>query len=213
MKNRIFYISFIALMWAGSISALDLTSLLKGVTSGTGSGSSASDIVNSIVNSITSTSVKYNDLIGSWSYSAPAVSFSSGNFVQDAGGVAASSAIVAKLKPYYTKAGVQNLKIEFGADSTFVAQINKLKVQGTVHVIDKDTFKFNFKAFGKVSTGSINAFIEKNSSGINITFDAKKLLKLAETIASISGNATLQKASKLVNSYEGVNIGVALKKN
>ena len=64
-----------------------------------------------------------------------------------------------------------------------------------------------------MSTGSINAFIEKNSSGINITFDAKKLLKLAETIASISGNATLQKASKLVNSYEGVNIGVALKKN
>lgn len=212
MKKRIFYLSFIALMCASTISAFDLKDLLKGATSGSGSSSSASDLVNSIVNAVTSSGVEYSDLVGDWAYSQPAVSFSSDNLLQNAGGVAASSTIVAKLKPYYTKAGVNNMTLTFGSDSTFVAQVKKIKVQGTVKMIDEGTAQFNFKAFGKVPTGSINAFVEKNSSGVNITFDAKKLLQLAEKIASLSGNATLQKASNLVNSYDGVNIGVALKK-
>lgn len=199
-----------ALFGISAVSAFDLKDILKGASSG--EGNHAADIVNGIVNTLTATKIEYKDLKGSWSYNAPAVSFTSDNLMQKAGGVAASGAIVNKLKPYYDKAGITGMTIEFGADSTFVAKTARLTVRGTVQPLDDSMFKFNIKALGKIPAGSINAYAERQGTNVCLTFDAKKLIKLAETIASLSGNATLKTASDLLNSYEGVNIGVSLKK-
>lgn len=199
-----------ALFGISAVSAFDLKDILKGASSG--EGNHAADIVNGIVNTLTATKIEYKDLKGNWSYNAPAVSFTSDNLMQKAGGVAASGAIVNKLKPYYAKAGITGMTIEFGADSTFVAKTARLTVRGTVQPLDDSMFKFNIKALGKIPAGSINAYAERQGTNVCLTFDAKKLIKLAETIASLSGNATLKTASDLLNSYEGVNIGVSLKK-
>lgn len=210
MKKRISYFCLMALLGISAASAFDLKDILKGASSG--EGSQAADIVSGIVNTLTATKIEYKDLTGSWGYNAPAVSFTSDNLMQKAGGVAASGAIVNKLKPYYAKAGITGMTIEFGADSTFVAKTARLTVRGTVQPLDDSTFKFNIKALGKIPAGSINAYAERQGTNVCITFDAKKLIKLAETIASLSGNATLKTASDLLNSYEGINIGVSLKK-
>lgn len=199
-----------ALFGISAVSAFDLKDILKGTSSG--EGNQAADIVNGIVNTLTATKIEYKDLKGNWSYNAPAVSFTSDNLMQKAGGVAASGAIVNKLKPYYAKAGITGMTIEFGADSTFVAKTARLTVRGSVQPLDDSMFKFNIKALGKIPAGSINAYAERQGTNVCLTFDAKKLIKLAETIASLSGNATLKTASDLLNSYEGVNIGVSLKK-
>lgn len=199
-----------ALLGISAVSAFDLKDILKGASSG--EENQAADIVNGIVNTLTATKIEYKDLNGSWSYNAPAVSFTSDNLMQKAGGVAASGTIVNKLKPYYAKAGITGMTIEFGADSTFVAKTARLTVRGSVQPLDDSMFKFNIKALGKIPAGSINAYAERQGTNVCLTFDAKKLIKLAETIASLSGNATLKTASDLLNSYEGVNIGVSLKK-
>lgn len=206
MKKYLYFVA-VALTCLTSASAFDLKDLMKN-----GGDTNPSDIVNGIVSAVTATDVEYKDLPGTWHYDKPAVSFKSDNVVQNAGGVAASGAIVNKLKPYYTKAGLENMTIEFAADSTFTAKTGKITVNGTVQTVGKGMFRFNIKALGKIPSGSINAFIEKQGSNISVTFDAKKLIKLAETIASLSGNATLKTASDLINSYEGVNIGFSLKK-
>lgn len=210
MKKRICYLCLMALLGISAVSAFDLKDILKGASSG--EGNQAADIVNGIVNTLTATKIEYKELKGNWSYNAPAVSFTSDNLMQKAGGVAASGAIVNKLKPYYAKAGITGMTIEFGADSTFVAKTARLTVRGTVQPLDDSMFKFNIKALGKIPAGSINAYAERQGTNVCLTFDAKKLIKLAETIASLSGNATLKTASDLLNSYEGVNIGVSLKK-
>lgn len=210
MKKRISYIFFMAMLGILSVSAFDLKDILKGSSSGSGGG--AADIVTGIVNTLTSSKVEYKDLVGQWAYQQPAVTFTSDNLLQNAGGIAASTTIVNKLKPYYTKAGMDNLTIEFGTDSTFVAKTARLTVRGTVEPIENDMFKFNIKALGKIPAGSINAYAEKQATGITLTFDAQKLMKLAETVASISGNATLKTASDVINSYDSLNIGVSLKK-
>lgn len=197
-----------ALACVAGASAFDLNELLKN-SKGKSSGA---DIVNGIVNSITATDVEYKDLPGTWRYADPAVSFKSTNAVKNAGGIAASGAIVNKLKPYYAKAGIENMTIEFGKDSTFIAKTGKITVKGTVEPLEKGMFKFNIKALGKIPSGSINAYAEKQGNNVCLTFDAKKLIKLAETVASLSGNATLKTATDMVNSYDGVNIGVSLKK-
>lgn len=210
MKKRISYICMMLMLGVVSLSAFDLKDLLKGASGGNGSG--AADIVNGIVNTITASKIEMKDLTGKWAYDQPAVTFSSDNLLQKAGGVAASGAIVNKLRPYYTKAGLNNMTIEFGTDSTFVAKTGRITVKGSVEPAENNMFRFNIKAFGKVPAGSINAYAEKQGNNLCLTFDAKKLIKLAETVASLSGNATLKTASDLINSYEGVNIGVSLKK-
>lgn len=192
-----------------SASAFDIKDLLKGNGD---SNSSASDIVSGIVGAVTATAVEYKDLPGTWHYDKPAVAFKGSDALKNAGGIAASGAIVNKLKPYYTKAGLDKLTIEFGEDSTFVATSGKITLKGDVQSMGDGQFKFNIKALGKIPSGSINAFAEKQGSNICLTFDAKKLIKLAETIASLSGNATLKKASELLDSYDGINIGMSLKK-
>lgn len=210
MKKRICNICVMALMGITSLSAFDLNELLKSATSG--NNSSASDIISGIVNAVTSTSVEYADLVGNWKYSKPAVTFSSDNLLQNAGGVAASTTIVNKLKPYYTKARLNNMTLTFGSDSTFVAKTTRLSVSGTVTSLGNGSFQFNIKALGKIPAGSITAFAQKQGSEISLTFDAQKLVKLVEKIASLSRNSTLQTVSNLVNSYDGVNIGLTVKK-
>lgn len=211
MKKRITYIVMLAILGIASASAFDLKGLIKNASSG--NGSDAKNIVSGIVNTLTAQPITYGDLQGKWDYAQPAVAFTSDNMLQKAGGVAASGAIVNKLKPYYAKAGMNSMTIEFASDSTFVARTGKITVKGTVQPLDNSMFRFNLKALGKIPTGSINAYAEKQGGNVCITFDAKKLMKLAETVANVSGDATLKTASDLINSYEGINIGVNLKKN
>lgn len=210
MKKRIGYIIIAALLAFSSASAFDLKDILGGASSG--QSSPAADVVSGIINTITSSKATYGDLVGQWNYNQPAVTFKSDNLLQKAGGVAASGTIVSKLKPYYSKAGIDKMTIEFGADSTFIAKTGRLTVKGSVHPLDDNMFRFDIKALSKIPAGSINAFVEKQGSNISLTFDAQKLMKLAETVASLSGNATLKTASDLINKYDGLNIGVSLKK-
>ena len=210
MRRRISIFWVMALIGITSLSAFDLKEILKGATSG--ENSSASDIISGIVNTVTSTKVEYADLVGNWKYAQPAVTFNSDNLLQKAGGAAASTRIVNKLSPYYAKAGLNNMTLTFGSDSTFVAKTTRLTMRGTVTSLNNGAFQFNIKALGKIPAGTINAFAEKQGNNISMTFDAQKLIKLVERIASLSGNSTLKTVSNLVNSYEGVNIGLSIKK-
>ena len=210
MKKRLYLLAVLAMLGIASVSAFDLKDLLTGA--GAGQSSTAGDIVGGLINAVTSSSVEYNDLVGNWAYNSPAVTFESDNVVQKATGAVGSAAIVSKIKPYYDKAGLNGLTIEFGADSTFVAKVKRMTVQGTVESLGNGAFKFDIKALGKIPAGSINARAERQGSNLALTFDAQKLIKLVETVASLSGNATLKTASDLIKSYDGVNIGFNLKK-
>lgn len=194
-------------MCFSTASAFDLKGLLNNA-----GNTDASDVVNGLVNAVTSTSVEYKDLPGTWRYNKPAVTFKSDNMLKNAGGAAASATIVNKLKPYYATAGLNNMTVKFAADSTFEIKTGKINVNGTVQSLGKGMFKFNIKALGAIPSGSINAYIERQGKNIAITFDAKKLIKLAETLASLSGNATIKTVTDMINSYEGINIGFDLKK-
>ncbi len=71
---------------------------------------------------------------------------------------------------------------------------------------------FSFKALGKIPVGNMNAQVEKQINSMTITFDASKLIKLVDAVASITGQSTLKTVSQLLNSYDGLNCGFELKK-
>ena len=177
------------------------------------SGSSTlGDILGAVGSLIGGQEVDMASLHGTWVYADPAISFNSENFLEKAGGVAASQAIVKKLRPYYQKAGIDKLTVTFAEDNTFSVACGVLKASGKVVDLDGGVYEFQFNAFGKVPSGKIKANIQRSITDTSITFDATRLLELVKKIAASSSNSTLQSASKLVESYDGLNIGVKLNK-
>ena len=162
---------------------------------------------------LTSSKVGEDDLVGNWRYNAPAVTFKSDNLLQKAGGSAASGVIVEKIAPYYEKAGITSLTATFNQDRTFELKVKKITLTGTYALAGDEAngdFVFNFKAVKKLPLGKMNAHVDKVGSKITLTFDASKLIKLVNTVAQVSGRASLQSAAKLLNSYDGLNCGFEL---
>ena len=175
-------------------------------------GSSSSSIENVIGSVLGTDKVELKDMVGTWNYSAPAVSFKSQDLLKKAGG-AAATAIENKIAPIYKKAGITSLKLTIGNDSTFTMNVKKVNAKGTISKGTDGNYIFHFQALGKVNTGSMTAYISKSATGaMDVTFDATKLIKIIETVAKYSNNATIKTASTLLQSYDGVTIGFKLKK-
>ncbi len=198
----------------------DITDLLKSAAekakggSDDNSGSTALSGLKGLAEGLlTSSKVGEDDLVGNWRYNAPAVTFKSDNLLQKAGGSAASGVIVEKIAPYYEKAGITSLTATFNQDCTFELKVKKITLTGTYALAGDEAngdFVFNFKAVKKLPLGKMNAHVDKVGSKITLTFDASKLIKLVNTVAQVSGRASLQSAAKLLNSYDGLNCGFEL---
>lgn len=175
-----------------------LGDILSGVAGALGYGNSAPSI---------------EKLAGTWAYSSPAVSFKSDNFLMKAGGAAAAANVEKKLAPYYKTAGLDRLVLTIDKDSTFTFKA-RVTLQGTVtHDKEAGIYIFHFQAFKKVNIGAMNAYIQLNgSNAMELTFDVSKLMSIIQKVGAISGNATIQGASTLLNQYDGITAGFELKR-
>ncbi|MBD5345837.1 MAG: DUF4923 family protein [Bacteroides sp.] len=209
MKSITKILALAVVIVAASTVALQAQNL-KDVLGGLGNGSGIGTVLNNVLGK---TDVSVSDLQGTWTYVEPAVAFQSDNLLQKAGGAAASTAIVNKIKPYYERVGLNNMELTVNADSTFVMKSGKATLKGSISKADDGNFIFDFKALGKAKIGQINTAITKNATGsISLTFDASKLITLVDRIASVSGVSSLKSASKMLNSYDGLNVGFVLNK-
>lgn len=204
--RRILFAALFILVASASINAQNLKDVLGGLGNGSGIGTILDNVLGK-------SDVTVADLQGTWAYVEPSVAFQSDNLLQKAGGAAAATAIVNKIKPYYERVGLNHMELTINADSTFVMKSGKAVMKGDIAKADDGNFIFDFKALGKVKIGKMNATITKTATGnVSLTFDASKLITLVDKIASVSGVSTLKTASKMLNSYDGLNVGFILKK-
>lgn len=182
----------------------------EGSSSGLSGLGGLGDVVKGL---ISSSNVTPKDLVGNWKYSGPAFAFQSSNFLQKAGGAAASKVINDKLEPYYKQAGIDRLEATFNSDGTFQFKLPRVTLKGTYQLESEGTngeFLFNFMALGKIPTGKMKAHVEKAGRNVTITFDVSKLIKIVDAVAKVSGQKSLQAASSLLNQYDGLNCGFEL---
>ena len=210
---------------AGCMTAtpFDLKDLLnKGAAADSASSSSQADTTSdkglgslgSLLGNILGTgNIEVKDLVGTWDYSSPAVTFKSDNLLKKAGEAAASTVIEQKLKEYYKKAGIDGMTLTIEADSTFTMKLKRITVSGTIEKTADGNFQFNFRIGKKIPIGSMAAYISKAGNTVDITFDVSKLIVLVDKIATFSGNSTLTGISKLLNSYDGLCAGFTLRKS
>ena len=188
-------------------------------TLGNGTGSSAgTDILGSVLGAVTNGDALGNilasvlggerpsetQIIGTWKYAQPGVAFTSDNLLAKAGGEVAASQIKEKLATYYNSLGVKssNTYFVFNEDKTFSGKIAGKSISGT-YVYDPTNAQITLKTL----LFSVNAYVKRSAVGMALLVESKKLLSILQTIATISGNGTLQTIGDLSTNYDGVRLG------
>jgi len=182
-----------------------LTDVLGKVTKDNKTLSTVADVL------IGTTAVKSTDIVGTWTYSQPAVAFESEDALTKVGGAAMSSKLESQLGKQLTKVGISQgkLKMTFNKDGSFSAELNKKTVNGkytisgsTITLTKNDSSKT--KVQGNIKLGTT----------LQITFKADKLLTFAQQFGSIAGksSSTLKTATTLLNKYKGLQLGMRFTK-
>ena len=165
-----------------------------------------------VQNLTATTNFDAKDLVGTWDYVSPAVSFKGDNALSNIGGAAASTAVEDKLTPYFAKAGLQKSKLTVNSDLTFTLNAGSMKLSGTIEKSSDSDLVFNFSAFGKVSIGKVNCKAAKSGNTVSLTFDSSKILGVAQKISSISSSSTFKSVNSLLSNYKDMYIGAKMKK-
>lgn len=218
------------IMGASTASAFDPKDIIGGIANAMGNtsapsatetttsndDSSSSGILGAlgsfINNTISNNNFTVNDLVGTWTYSAPAVTFETSDALKKIGGAAAATALEGKIEPYYNKLGFQKTTLTVDAAHNFTLKMGLITLQGTVEKDGNDKLVFNFSALGMMSLGKLSANATKLGSTLTLTFDATKFVQILTKVAGKLNISTLNTLTTLVDSYDGVYLGFKLKK-
>ena len=205
MKRIIISIMAMAVCLAGqTASAQTLKDLLKKATN--------NETVKNVVESVTGTTLPV-DVKGTWTYSGTAVKFESEDLLKSTAASLAAGQVEDKLDEYVQKVGIKagTFSFTFNEDKTFVVTVKGKNFNGTYTV--SEDYKTMTLQFGKTfATKPFTAAISATSTQLDLLFQADKLLELLEKLTASSNNATLKTVSTIAGQYDGMQLGLELKK-
>lgn len=173
------------------------------------------NLASSLLGQVLGTQVSQESIVGTWTYSKPAVQFTTEDLLKQAGGAAAASIVEDKLAEMLAKVGVKTgaMSYTFNEDKTFVMTIGKRSVKGT-YELNPDTKEITFHfGSGKLSQlAKLTMTLTKTGNNIDLVSNADKLLKLVQTTVSSSSNSTLSTIGKLTEGFDGMMIGFSFTK-
>ena len=209
MKKRIFRIAVMAMMLTVSTTAsaqFDLGGILGSVLNGS---TSTDDIVEGLTGIFNADKqATANKIVGTWSYSEPAIVFTSDNLLAKAASKIAANKVESKIQDYLTKYGLKPgaLTITFNEDGTFVETLNNKSTKGKWSVQDSKLLL--------TVTGIKQVAITTQIDGKDMQFvtDATKLLNLFKTMGAKSTNSNIKTVTSLMKNVNGMQAGVTLRK-
>lgn len=195
---------------AATTSTSNSGSLLGGIISAIGGGSKGGSILSGLSTIFDATKGATKDrIVGSWTYTEPAVVFSSNNVLSSIGGKVAAQAIEKKLQEQFDKAGIKKgmMTMTFDKDGKFTQVIGKRATSGTYTISDHNVV-LNYG--GKVK--QIVGTTQLDGNDLLIVMDASKLLKYANVLGALTGNSALKSIGSAISSLDGMEIGLKLNK-
>lgn len=177
-------------------------------------GGSLGNILSGVVGGLLSTDkVDVNQMVGTWTYTSPAVCFKSENFLQKAGGSAAAGVVEEKLAPYYKTAGLNKMVLTVNADHSFTMKSGKISAGGTIETDGQGEVYFNFKALGSIPAGKMKAYVTMTAGKqMSLMFDVTKLVTIIKMVGNVSGSTAVRSVSDILDSYDGICAGFKLTK-
>jgi hypothetical protein len=213
--KKLFFIGamLVATVWQATPAKAQWSSILNSVvsaaTENSSTSSETSSLLSNLIASVTgSVTTTQENLIGTWSYTTPAVQFESENALTQAGGTAIASKVETKLEKYYKLVGIKagKLKFVFDKDGNVTYSVGSNSRQGT-YTFDSTNKMVNITT----STGyTVAAYVTISGSDMTLTFDASKMLTLFQTLSSKM--SALSTVSTIASMYNGMKIGFDFKK-
>lgn len=197
--------AMLLMLAAPSVHAQDWQSVLNGVLG----GGQSEDMVSGITSIFSSDKqANKNNIIGTWSYTEPAIMFTSDNLLTKLAAKVAANKLEDKLQSYLTQYGVKPgaLVLTFNEDGTCTETLNGKTMKGKWQVKDSKLV---------LTLGGIKSLqITTQIDGKNMMFvtDATKLLKLFKSVGAKSTNKNIQTVTSLMKNVDGMQAGVSLKK-
>lgn len=184
-------------------------SLLGTLSNGNGLGSLTENAASTIKGWLTGTTAPTAaQLTGNWVYSEPAVKLESDNLLAQAGGTLIQNTAESKIKEQLEKFGFTSgaVTLTFNADSTYKCQMGNIPQSGQYSL---NSNKMQLKSL--LMTVDATATISGNN--LQLAVDADKILKLLESMGSLaSQSTTISTLTKLLESYDGLQIGMKFTK-
>ena len=175
----------------------------------TSSSTSTGNVLGNIFSSVIGLDkLTQKSIIKTWKYNGPGVAFTSENLLAKAGGEIAASKIEESLSEHYNKLGMSasNTYIEFKEDGTFAAKIKGKSWNGTYTFSESDG---QLQLHGLLI--NLNGYLKKETNGISLLFESKKLLTLIQTMSAFSGSQQASAIGEIAKNYDGVRLGFDLK--
>ena len=215
MKKNVFRMALMSLALTVATSGhaqIDLGDLagkvLGGVSSSASSQTSGQTENGGLMQTLTSVFSKdkqasANNIVGTWSYSEPAILLTSSNILSNAANKAES-----KLQQYLSQYGFApgSFTMTFNEDGTCVETLKGKSMKGKWQVKDSKLLL----TIGGVKTLSITTQIDGNE--MMLTVDATKLLNMFKSFGANSSNNNLKTIASLLKGAKGMQAGITLKK-
>lgn len=182
-------------------------------SSSSGSASSTNSVLGSLLGGLLSSSstLSQSDLVGTWSYSGSNCVFESENLLAKAGGAIAANKIESELNTQLAKVGIKEgaCSFTFNKDNTYTATIGGRTLQGSYTL---DTKNKKIKMTYLAGLASMTPRITKQGNKVNLLIESSKLLMLMKGASVLAKGTSLSGISSILNNYEGMYIGLQLKK-
>lgn len=190
----------------GNTDALSGASAQSGKTAG---GTALQSFLGSLIGAAVPFS--QSDLTGTWKYAGADCVFETENLLMKAGGELAAAKMETQLDNTLSKVGIRpgSSSFTFNKDNTYSAVIGNRTISGT-YTLDTKNKRITMTYLNGL--GTMSPSIVRNGSQISLLYEADKLLKLVSAVSALSGNSGMQTLSSLVSSYDGMLIGMQLKK-
>ena len=187
------------------------TGLLSGANAGT-TGGAASALGSVLTNLLGgSSAVTASDLQGTWTYRKADCVFETQNLLLKAGGEMAAAKIESQLESQLGKVGITPgaCSFTFNSDGTYVATIGQYNLTGNYTLNTKsNTLTMTYRA----GIGRISPKVVKTGASISLLFEGDKLLSMVQKVGKLTSNSTVNSLSSLINSYDGMLVGMQLSK-
>lgn len=175
----------------------------------TSSSTSTGNVLGNIFSSVIGLDkLTQKSIIKTWKYNGPGVAFTSENLLAKAGGEIAANKIEESLSEHYNELGMSasNTYIEFKEDGTFAAKIKGKSWNGTYTFSESDG---QLQLHGLLL--NLNGYLKKETNGISLLFESKKLLTIIQTMSAFSGSQQAAAIGEIAKNYDGVRLGFDLK--
>lgn len=208
MKKSMFRVAAmaVAMLFATSVNAqIDLDGILGDVLG----GGSTDDVVSGLTTVFSSKKqATAQNIVGTWTYTEPAIVFTSDNLLTKAASKIAANKVENKIQEQLSKYGIKPgaFSITFKEDGTCTEVVNGKTMNGKWTVADSKL---------KLTIGGVKALsvtTQIDGKDMQVVTDATKLLNLFKTLGAKSSNSNIKTVASLMKSVKGMQAGITLRK-